>query len=48
MSKEILITLLNDLIKNKLEYLEKRADNEVNDLTKLQKDMKEIEGKKKK
>lgn len=43
MSKEILISLLEGSIKEKISYLETRFNTEVNDLSKLDNHMKSID-----
>ena len=45
MSKDILVSLLNDLLKDKVQALEKSSDNENNEFTNLKKDIKIIQGK---
>jgi hypothetical protein len=45
MPKEGLVTLISDLIKDKLEILEKKSTIENTDLNNLDLDMKKIEGK---
>lgn len=46
MSREVLGTLLDQLIKEKLNHLEGRCEQEKKDLTLLDEDMKKIESKK--